>query len=378
MKKATRRRWMKQSAAAGLGFSLSRPSALPGAAEGELKITRVEAFGLRVPFDQRVRENMLDNYRRENTDRPAYVPWIVKIHTAAGLIGLGESKEDPRAHLAGMTGRSVWEFLPDGRIGPGLMIAIYDLVAQAGGVPVSRLFSPKPRPTVQQIWWSHCLRPDLLQAEAKRGLDLGYMVHKVKSRTYEDPVEQVAAIAEVAPHDYQIYMDANGSFGTPVKALAVAEALQRFNQVKGFEQPIAHENILGYRRIRQDLALRLAVHYEAVDVRSFMLESLCDAFVVEDWQWGPALIAKSELCKLTGQKLWVENGLFTGISHVFQAHQCAALPEAEFTISLTHIAEDDIVVEPFAVEKGGFYKIPQKPGLGITLDEAALDKYRVV
>jgi L-alanine-DL-glutamate epimerase-like enolase superfamily enzyme len=173
-------------------------------------------------------------------------------------------------------------------------------------------------------------------------------------------------------------MDANGSFGTPARTLAVAEAMQRFNQLKGFEQPIAHEDIVGYRRIREGLPLRLAVHYEAVDVRSFMLESLCDAFVVEDWQWGAALTEKSELCRMTGQKLWVENGLFTGISQVFQAHQCAALPAVEFTISLTHIAEDDIVVEPFTVEKGGFYKVPQKPGLGVTLDEAALEKYRVV
>ena len=163
----------------------------------------------------------------------------------------------------------------------------------------------------------------------------------------------------------------------PGKTLAVAESLRRFPQVKGFEQPIAHEDIVGYRAIRKALPFRLAVHYEAVDVRSFMLESLVDAFVVEDWKWGPALTEKSELCKLTGQKLWVENGLYTGISQVFQAHQCAALPNVEFTISLTHIGEDDIVEEPFTVEKGGFYKIPQKPGLGITLDRAAVEKYRI-
>jgi L-alanine-DL-glutamate epimerase-like enolase superfamily enzyme len=49
----------------------------------------------------------------------------------------------------------------------------------------------------------------------------------------------------------------------------------------------------------------------------------------------------------------------------------------EFIISLTHVAEDDIVVEPFQVEKGGFYRVPTKPGLGVALDEAALAKYRI-
>jgi L-alanine-DL-glutamate epimerase-like enolase superfamily enzyme len=163
-------------------------------------------------------------------------------------------------------------------------------------------------------------------------------------------------------------MDANGSFGSAGRTLAVAEGLRRLPQVKGFEQPVAHEDIVSYRQIRKSLPLRLAVHYEAVEARSFLLESLCDAFVVEDWQWGPALSDKSELCRLTGQQLWVENGLHTGISQVFQAHQCAALPNVEFTISLTHVAEDDIVEEPFQIQKGGFYHIPQKPGLGVTLD----------
>jgi L-alanine-DL-glutamate epimerase-like enolase superfamily enzyme len=202
-------------------------------------------------------------------------------------------------------------------------------------------------------------------------------VHKIKARPYEDLVEQVAAIVDVVPHDYQILPDANGSFLSPEKTLAVAKALERYHQVKGFEQPIAHENIVGYRRIHGALPFRLAVHWEAVDTRRFILESLCDAFVVEDFLWGPPLIEKSALCSLSGQKLWVENGLYSGISQVFQAHMAAAAPSVEFTISLTHIGEDDFVNEPFVVTKGGIYKVPTKPGLGVTLDEKAVDKYRV-
>src|SRR5690348_366038 len=132
MSQATRRQWMKGSATAGLGFGLTRSSSLLAATKPELKITRTEAFGLRIPFHARVRENMQENYQRENIDRPAYLPWIVKIHTDAGLVGLGESNQDPRPHLARIEGRSAWELLQDGTVGPGIMIAIYDLVAQAG------------------------------------------------------------------------------------------------------------------------------------------------------------------------------------------------------------------------------------------------------
>ena len=342
------------------------------------KITRTEAFSVRIPYSAHLRENMLENYRRENMDRPDYATWVVRLHTDKGLVGVGEGgPQDPRPHLARLAGRSGWELLHDVSAGPAVSIAVYDLAAQAAGLPVARLFSPNPRPVIQQIWWSHCYRPELLKAEARRGVEAGYAVHKIKARPYEDPVEQVAAVLEVVPHDYQILLDANGSFGSPEKTLAVARALQRFPQVKGLEQPIAHEDIVGYRRIRRSLPMRLAVHWEGVDARAFVLESLVDAFVVEDWQWGPPLMQKSALCEMTGQKLWVENGLYTGISQVFQAHITSALPNVEYTISLTHIGEDDLVNEPFVVSKGGLYKVPTKPGLGVTLDEKALDKYRV-
>ena len=58
MSQTTRRKWMKGSAAAGLGFGLTGTRGLFGAARPELKITRAEAFGLRIPFHARVRENM--------------------------------------------------------------------------------------------------------------------------------------------------------------------------------------------------------------------------------------------------------------------------------------------------------------------------------
>jgi len=376
VEKTTRRQWMERSAAGGLGF-LAPAVARAAAVSPDLKITRTEVFQVRIPYAAHVRENMLENYRRENMNRPYYETWIVRLH-AGGLVGIGEGgTQDPRGGLGRLAGRSVWSLLHNASAGPAAMIAVYDLAAQAAGLPVARLFSPAPRPTIRQIWWSHSFRPKLMQAEARRGIEAGYTVHKMKARPYEDPAEQVAAIAEVAPHDYTILADANGSFVTPEATLAVAGALKRWFQVKGLEQPIAHEDIVGYRRIRRELPLRLAVHWEGVDARSFLLESLCDAFVVEDWQWGPALVQKSALCQSTGQQLWVENGLHTGISQVFQAHMAAALPNVEYTISLTHIGEDDLVNEPFVVAKGGFYKVPAGPGLGVTLDAKAAEKYRI-
>ena len=378
MNSTTRRNWMKHSAAGGLGLGFVGPgTALAAASKQELKITRTEAVKVHIPYVEHLRENILEGYRKENLPPNHLLRWVVKIYTDAALVGVGEAVLDPRPHLPRLPGRSVWELVHDVSIGPAATIAVYDLAAQAAGLPVSRLFSASPRPTIQQIWWSRSLSPKMMQTEAKRGVEAGYMVLKFKARPYEDLVDQVAAMVEVVPPDYQIFVDANASFVSVEKTLALAQALRKYPQVKGFEEPIPHEDTVGYRHLHANLPIRLAVHWGAVDTRTFILESLNDAFVVEDWLWGLPLMQKSALCALSGQKLWVENGLYSGISQAFQAHMAAAFPNIEFTISVTHISEDDLVIEPFVVEKGGFYKVPTKPGLGVTLDEKAVEKYRV-
>ena len=81
------------------------------------------------------------------------------------------------------------------------------------------------------------------------------------------------------------------------------------------------------------------------------------------------------MAEVTKMPLWVEHSIEDGINQVFQAHQAAAFPGIEYTISITHVLVDDLMKEPFTME-GGFYTVPTKPGLGVSLDEDAIDKYR--
>ena len=74
--------------------------------------------------------------------------------------------------------------------------------------------------------------------------------------------------------------------------------------------------------------------------------------------------------------MWLEYGLRSGISAAFQSQQAAVMPSCEFCITLIYVLEDDLVLEPMDI-KDGYYTIPQKPGLGVTIDEDALEKYRI-
>jgi len=91
---------------------------------------------------------------------------------------------------------------------------------------------------------------------------------------------------------------------------------------------------------------------------------------------GRGLVRRALMAETTKIPLWVEHSISSGVNQVFQAHQAAAFPGIEYTISVTHVLEDDLMLEPFTM-KDGFYEVPKKPGLGVSLDMDAIDKYRI-
>jgi L-alanine-DL-glutamate epimerase-like enolase superfamily enzyme len=107
----------------------------------------------------------------------------------------------------------------------------------------------------------------------------------------------------------------------------------------------------------------------------FIREGLLQAFVLGG-PIGRTMTQRALMAEVTGIPLWIEYGIQSGIAQVYQAQQAAAYPGIEYCIAVTHCLEDDFMVEPFRMESG-YYTVPTKPGLGVTLDMAAVEKYRV-
>ena len=213
-----------------------------------------------------------------------------------------------------------------------------------------------------------------MAAEAKRGADLGYRVHKVKARPWEDPIAQAEAICDVIPRDMRVWADANAWWGSVGRTLFFTERLAKFDNYFAIESPFSRERIDYYRELKGKCALQVTEHMPA-DPMPFVREGLVDAFVVGK-PMGRGLVGRALMAETTRIPLWVEHSISSGVNQVFQAHQAAAFPGIAYTISVTHVLEDDLMLEPF-VMKDGFYEIPKKPGLGVSLDMDAIEKYRV-
>ena len=232
MRKYSRRAILTSFAAlGGLGIvpsALRQAQAKTAASAMRQRITRYEVIPVRVPMHDRVRDVFAEVYRKQGINRDYYDSTLVKLYTDEGLAGIGDallnvedslgSVPQAKAICNRLIGRSPWEFLLDESLG-GVVIAVYDLIGQASGLPVSRLFSPETKTHIVQSWWSQCFPADLMATEAKLGYDLGYRVHKVKTRDFEDPVEKAEAVTSSVPADFKIGADANSNWKTPERAI---------------------------------------------------------------------------------------------------------------------------------------------------------------
>jgi L-alanine-DL-glutamate epimerase-like enolase superfamily enzyme len=78
-----------------------------------------------------------------------------------------------------------------------------------------------------------------MSSEAKLGAQLGYRVHKVKARPWEDPILHAEAICAAVPKDFKVWADASSTWETVDRALEVTRQLSRFPNYFAIETPVA-------------------------------------------------------------------------------------------------------------------------------------------
>jgi L-alanine-DL-glutamate epimerase-like enolase superfamily enzyme len=125
------------------------------------------------------------------------------------------------------------------------------------------------------------------------------------------------------------------------------------------------------------LPLKISEHVDAFaasgELEVWTREKLLDAWISGGARLG---VYVEQLAGRAPVPIWIEHSIDNGIAQVFQAHQAAAFPAIEYAISITHVLADDCMQEPFAM-RDGYYTIPAGPGLGVSLDMGAIDRYRV-
>ncbi len=332
-----------------------------------MKITHTDVFVVDVPY--------IEPVRKVNWGNPPYI--IYRIHTDEGFVGLGErwsgNKEQIETAAQVLVGKDPLTL--NLQTGP-FQSALYDIVGQALSLPVHRLIGDKCRDRVPVAYWSCHMPPEETAKEAEKAAKAGFTVHKLKARPH-DIVKQAESITKAAGPDYQIRVDPNFTFETPETATRLAMELEPYN-IECFEDPIDWRTYFDwYVAVREQTKIRMAHHLgNPADVFNAFKAGAVDCVNIGGSVAG--VLKCAAITEAANAPLWHQMaGLSLGIQATFAVHVSCTIPNATMPCDeLPFIHENDLIGGGLVV-KGGHFLVPDGPGLGIQLDESALQHYRV-
>ena len=339
-----------------------------------MKVTNVERIIVDVPFTP----------RQQEITRQSVYNWSIlelcKVTTDTGHVGWGETvihytygrvTDDA---VVRTIGQSPAELMNEDSLGAGLQMALFDVVGKILEVPVHRLLGTKVRDWTPISWWCSHSSPENWAAEAAEAVAQGYTNLKNKPRPWNDIVAQVDAVSKVVPPHFHLDLDPNGSWENAGNAIPIIKKLERYENVAMFETPIPQEDILGNRQIRQAVNRPVAMHFGSPPFVTAVREEVCDGFVIGG---GKSMTMRQGQCAAeVSMPFWLQivgNGLTT----TWDAHLGSVLTHARWpAISCINMYSHHLLTEPVQVING-HQRVPDKPGLGVEVDEAAVEQYRV-
>jgi len=305
---------------------------------------------------------------------------ICKVTLESGVVGVGETVVQytwgrvPPGAAARVQGRNVFECLWEDSLGCGLQMALWDAAGKAAGVPCHALFGQQVREAAPISWWCLDFTPEEWVAEARLAVAAGYTSLKLKGRPWRDVLGQVAAVAEAVPPSVLIDLDFNSSLANAATAVLFLRELEKFPNVAIVETPIPQGDVAGNKQIRAQTRLPLAMHFGSPPIMTALQEDVCDGFVIGGG--ATSLMRETTLSRAANKPFWLQL-VGTGLTTAWTLHVGAVATHAQWpAVTCMHIWQDDLIEEPIEIA-GGYATVPTGPGLGVTLDEGAVERLRL-
>jgi len=202
----------------------------------------------------------------------------------------------------------------------------------------------------------------------------GYVSAKLKARTWYDLHAAIRAIVDVVPRQFRIDLDFNGTLSDAAGAVELLKSLEQYEQVAMIETPIPQGDVAGNRHIRTRINRPLAMHYGSPPIATTLAQDVADGFVVCAGACG--ILRQQAVAEMANKPFWLQL-VGTGITTTWAAHLGAVCSQAKWpAITCMNIWESQLITGRIEL-RGGYYRVPETPGLGVEIDQKAVDKYRV-
>jgi glucarate dehydratase len=358
------------------------------------------------------------------TGRAVIERTIVRLYGSDGRLGCGETVGAPANFSVverlcrGLVGGDPFDvnglrrrFAPlpfsnmDGRNGwiayGGVEAACFDLIGHHLGVPLFELLGgrhtervpcaalmgayPIERPvTVAELdtFFADLGNVEVVVAKAKELIGAGgYGSLKIKSAGLrpEWDAAVLRALREAFGPGLDLRLDVNGGF-TPAAALRLGKAIEDLD-LEYLEDPVP--GIDAMARLRRDLRIPFATNMCIIDFDQLPVgirAGAADIILGDIFHWGgiQAFRDLAAVCRVFRIDMGMHSFCEMGLATAFNLHLAAATAQVNHAIDgILWLYADDILQGDRMVVQGGSLPVPEGPGVGVELDEAAIARLKV-
>jgi L-alanine-DL-glutamate epimerase-like enolase superfamily enzyme len=197
----------------------------------------------------------------------------------------------------------------------------------------------------------------------------------------EEDLARVAAVRQALGPQAKLMVDVNCAW-SPAVAIEMGRAMEPY-KLYWIEEPVATDDIDGSARVADALATPIA-GYET-EVGLFGFRQLIDRGAVDivqpdiAWSGGFSEGRRIAAYAQAHHRMVAPHAFAGAVLLVASLHFAAAIPNGlllEWDQN-PNALRDELLKQPLRLEPDGTVKLPERPGLGIELDHAAVERYQV-
>ncbi|MCC7022632.1 MAG: mandelate racemase/muconate lactonizing enzyme family protein [Thermomicrobiales bacterium] len=360
-----------------------------------MKVVSVEPFIVSVPYRHREVSSVVA--------RDGVTDVLVKVTTDDGVEGWGEACSGAdvvsveaalRAMIPFVAGRDpwnreamradlyrhgLWQFRPmTGNFAwAGLDMALGDICGKAAGQPLYRLYGGPRRREVDYFFYLARGSREELAAQCAEGVAAGFSVFYLKvGLDFAADREMVAATRAALGDGPRIRLDANGSWTLP-EARHHLQALAEYD-IEFVEQPVRDYPLAQMAEVRGWSPIPLLANeglWSEADAYDRIVARVADAYCFSPY-WVGSLAAfhrLAHIADLHGLLVCKHTHGELGVAAAACQHVLLTLPNiTDGNQQTAYLMAHDVLRAPIPIASGPRWGVPEGPGLGIEIDEAAV------
>ena len=358
---------------------------------------------------------------------------LVQVYTDVGIVGMGESAipgapmevaesiilNELRPRLIGedpFKVEYIWRKMAvqlhqHGRGGMlymvmgGIDVALYDIIGQATKTPLYKLlggYREKVLAYASAGFYRENKDARQLADECRGFVEKGFSYIKIKigrskeflwsplhdmpgadyaTVTPEEDLERVRLVREAIGSQTKLAVDANNAW-TPSLAIQMGKKLEKYH-VFWIEEPVDTDDIEGSRHVAHILDVPICGYETCTSLSQFreLIVRRAIDIVSPSIMWCGGITETRKIAALAQayQMPVTTHGFGSGPTLMANLHFMAAIPNGglmEFDQNENPLRAA-LFNEEIKIDKQGYIRVPDRPGLGVSLAHSTIDKYRV-